>query len=124
MSEVKVTKCPPGVALGAGDLYRWASRRHGGRSGMAGQRDKDLEAWARNPANVSRDGHALTPKQIRERRKAARNAKRKAELEKLQAQNRMRHERFKQRQIKRDECVEPDQHTPDASPSDERPPWE
>jgi hypothetical protein len=31
---VRITKCPPGVALGAGDLHRWASRRLGGKGGM------------------------------------------------------------------------------------------
>ena len=34
MSDVKITKCPPGVARGAGDLHRWASRRRGGSSGV------------------------------------------------------------------------------------------
>jgi hypothetical protein len=72
MSEVKITKCPLGRALGAGDLHAWAHNRQLGRSGMAGQRDKDLEAWTHNPDNVSSSGHALTPKQIRKRDKAER----------------------------------------------------
>ena len=33
--DVKVTKCPPGVALGAGDLHQWASRRRSGSSGVS-----------------------------------------------------------------------------------------
>ena len=31
---VRITKCPPGVVPGAGDLYRWAGRRLGGRGGL------------------------------------------------------------------------------------------
>jgi hypothetical protein len=31
---VEVTKCPPGIAKGAGDLHAWASRRLVGRSGL------------------------------------------------------------------------------------------
>lgn len=34
MSEIKITHCPPGAALGADDLRHWASRRLAGRSGM------------------------------------------------------------------------------------------
>jgi hypothetical protein len=44
MTEIKITKCPPGVALGAGDLQRWAHNRTLGRSGVIGQRDVDLKA--------------------------------------------------------------------------------
>jgi hypothetical protein len=84
MNEVKITKCPPGIALGAGDLQRWAHNRSLGRSGVIGQRDKDLQAWARDPNHVTGSGHALTPKQIRK-------AKRK----------RQRAERFRQIDIKR-----------------------
>jgi hypothetical protein len=99
MSEVKVTKCPPGRALGAGDLQAWAHNRRLGRSGMVGQTKHDLEAWARNPNNVTSSGRALTPKEINKRRKAERTAKRKAEgLAKRKAE---RAERFKQRDIRR-----------------------
>jgi hypothetical protein len=88
LSEIKITKCPPGRALGAGDLQRWAHNRTVGRSGVIGQRDKDLQAWARDPNHVTSTGRALTPKQIR---KAKRRAERK----------RQRAERFKQIEIKR-----------------------
>jgi hypothetical protein len=71
---VEVTKCPPGKALGAGDLHRWASNRAGGRFGVKGQRDKDLKAWARDPSTVSRQGVALSHKAIRRRRNAERKA--------------------------------------------------
>jgi hypothetical protein len=33
MKEVKVTKLPPGRALGAGDLHYWSSNRLAGRAG-------------------------------------------------------------------------------------------
>jgi hypothetical protein len=46
---VKITKCPPGKALGAGDLHTWASRRLSGRSGVPGQQDAGaLNDWSRN----------------------------------------------------------------------------
>lgn len=34
MTEVKITRLPPGVALGAGDLHAWAKRRLAGRGGV------------------------------------------------------------------------------------------
>jgi len=34
MSEIKITKCPPGAAYGADDLQNWAKRRLAGRSGI------------------------------------------------------------------------------------------
>jgi hypothetical protein len=46
---VKVTICPPGEAIGARDLQRWASRRSAGRGGLAmtrGEREK-LEQWTK-----------------------------------------------------------------------------
>src|SRR5215471_16740878 len=95
MSEVKITKCPPGTALGAGDLQRWAHNRSLGRSGVIGQRNKDLKAWIRDPNNVTSNGRALTAKEIRQRRKGERRAKRRAE------RKRQRAERFKQIDIKR-----------------------
>jgi hypothetical protein len=33
MSEVQITRCPPGRALGCDDLQQWASRRSAGLSG-------------------------------------------------------------------------------------------
>jgi glucuronate isomerase len=35
---MKVTKCPPGVVPGAGDLEQWALRRMAGKSGVPGKR--------------------------------------------------------------------------------------
>jgi hypothetical protein len=34
MAEAKITRLPPGEALGARDLEHWASRRLAGRAGM------------------------------------------------------------------------------------------
>jgi hypothetical protein len=76
---VEITKCPPGKALGAGDLHRWAHNRQLGRTSVAGQRGKDLKAWARNPDNVTSNGHALTFKQIKDRRRKERNRRRRLE---------------------------------------------
>jgi hypothetical protein len=47
----KVTVLPPGEAVGARDLQRWASRRSAGRSGsgMSRQDFKRLEAWKPRP---------------------------------------------------------------------------
>jgi hypothetical protein len=45
---VKITKCPPGKALGAGDLMAWSHNRQLGRTGVSGQGKADLKAWARN----------------------------------------------------------------------------
>lgn len=65
MGEIKITKLPP-----AGDLFAWAQNRMTGRSGVAGQRGKDLQAWTRDPANVGRSGQQLSNKQkARQRRK-------------------------------------------------------
>jgi hypothetical protein len=36
---VKVTKCPPGRALGCDDLQQWASNRSAGRSGVRSSRE-------------------------------------------------------------------------------------
>jgi hypothetical protein len=32
---VRITKCPPGTALGARDLHRWSLNRARGRSGVS-----------------------------------------------------------------------------------------
>lgn len=40
----KRPKCPPGVAEGAGDLQRWASRRMGGKSGVNPTK-RERERW-------------------------------------------------------------------------------
>jgi hypothetical protein len=53
MSAVKITRLPPGVALGADDLQRWAHRRLAGRSGMRLTRKERKVAAAR-----SEDGDA------------------------------------------------------------------
>jgi hypothetical protein len=49
-NEVKVTKCPPGRALGCDDLQRWASSRSAGRSGVRSSREdrEKLKAWRPN----------------------------------------------------------------------------
>jgi hypothetical protein len=69
-----VKHCPPGAALGAGDLHAWAKRR----GTVAGQRDSDVQAWARSPANVDRNGRALSHKELRkaQRRLAKQHRKR------------------------------------------------
>jgi hypothetical protein len=45
--EVKVTKLPPGEALGAHDLQRWSSNRSAGRSGSYMTKDERqrLQRW-------------------------------------------------------------------------------
>ncbi len=40
---VKVTKCPPGEAIGARDLQKWGRRRAAGKGG-AGRTKKDRSA--------------------------------------------------------------------------------
>lgn len=49
MSDVKVTICPPGEALGARDLQRWSRNRAGGRGGVpTSARDrKMLKGWSK-----------------------------------------------------------------------------
>jgi hypothetical protein len=44
---MKVTKCPPGEAIGARDLQRWASRRRAGLSGSGSWGDDDERRWRR-----------------------------------------------------------------------------
>ena len=39
----KITKCPPGRALGADDLQRWARQRNVGRSGVPDKSDSKIE---------------------------------------------------------------------------------
>jgi hypothetical protein len=48
--EIKVTKCPPGEALGARDLQRWAQRRAAGWSGVrSGQKERIAAAKFERP---------------------------------------------------------------------------
>jgi len=63
MSDVKITKLPPGKALGADDLRRWAHQRLRGRSGvpmtkrekkLAGKHDEPKDAAARWLAEAER----------------------------------------------------------------------
>jgi hypothetical protein len=63
---VQVTKLPPGVALGAGDLHEWAQRRNAGRASVyvskeeRERRDKRREdradRWLRAAARRKRLG--------------------------------------------------------------------
>lgn len=39
---VEITKCPPGNALGVGDLQKWGGRRNAGRSGMLNNRERGM----------------------------------------------------------------------------------
>jgi hypothetical protein len=52
MSDVKVTVCPPGEAIGARDLQRWAHNRKLGRSGVKAQKEKPkkdaADRWLEN----------------------------------------------------------------------------
>jgi hypothetical protein len=44
-NKVKITKLPPGRALGAGDLHEWAQRRNAGRSGVyVGKTEREQQA--------------------------------------------------------------------------------
>jgi hypothetical protein len=47
MSPVKITRCPPGEAMGARDLQRWAHQRLRGRSGVPLTRKQKKVAAAR-----------------------------------------------------------------------------
>lgn len=47
---VRITKCPPGKALGADDLQRWAHQRLRGRSGVPLTRKEKKLAAARSEA--------------------------------------------------------------------------
>jgi len=71
MTEIKITKLPPGRALGAGDLHEWAANRHAGWSGVRGQSDDALRDWAREPSQAER-------KRARKQRKLKRRNERRA----------------------------------------------
>ena len=55
MSDVKVTICPPGEALGAGDLQRWSRNRALGRSGVSDTKRerKILKRWGKPKKDVA-----------------------------------------------------------------------
>jgi hypothetical protein len=47
---VRITRLPPGTALGAGDLHTWAKRRLAGRGGVPKTRAERKVAAARSEA--------------------------------------------------------------------------
>jgi hypothetical protein len=45
---MKITKLPPGEAVGARDLQTWASQRSAGRAGVpVGEKERKALAWKR-----------------------------------------------------------------------------
>jgi hypothetical protein len=54
-NEPRIRKLPPGEALGARDLQRWAARRNAGRSGVKESRKerKQLARWSKSKLDAA-----------------------------------------------------------------------
>jgi hypothetical protein len=52
-SAPKITKLPPGEALGARDLQRWSSRRRAGLSGAGSHGDEQDRLWRRGQSVIT-----------------------------------------------------------------------
>jgi hypothetical protein len=74
MNEPRIRKCPPGNAIGAGDIHEWASRRLVGQPGVYKAPKKKPKPWRPGKAHRHKMREAA-------RRRASYDARMQADLQ-------------------------------------------